>query len=74
MHQELELLVESGLSPVEALRCATLHNARALWQADQLGTIEPGKLADLDLLDADPLVSIANTRPISRVFRGGLLL
>ena len=74
MHQELELLVESGLSPAEALRCATLHNARALGQADRLGTIEPGKLADLVLLDANPLESIANTRTISKVFRGGLVL
>jgi hypothetical protein len=74
MHQELELLTESGLSPAEALRCATLHNARALGQADRLGTIEPGKLADLVLLDANPLESIANTRAISKVFRGGLVL
>jgi hypothetical protein len=74
LHQELELLVESGLSPAEALRCATLHNARALGQADRLGTIEPGKLADLALLDANPLVSIANTRRIAMVFRGGLVL
>jgi imidazolonepropionase-like amidohydrolase len=74
MHQELELLVQSGLSPAEALRCATLHNARALGQADRLGTIEPGKLADLVLLNANPLESIANTRAISMVFRGGLVL
>jgi imidazolonepropionase-like amidohydrolase len=74
MHQELELLVESGLSPAEALRCATLHNASALGQADRLGTVERGKLADLVLLDADPLASIANTRAIAKVFRGGLVL
>jgi len=74
LHQELELLVESGLSPAEALRCATLHNARAIGQADRLGTIEPGKLADLVLLDANPIESIANTRAISHVFRGGLVL
>jgi hypothetical protein len=74
MHQELELLVESGLSPAEALRAATLHNAQALGQADRLGSIEPGKLADLVLLDANPLESIANTRAIFKVFRGGLVL
>jgi hypothetical protein len=72
--QELELLVESGLSPAEALRCATLHNARALGQAGRLGTVEPGKLADLVLLDANPLEAIANTRRIAKVFRGGLVL
>ena len=74
MHQELQLLVESGVSPADALRCATMHNARALGQANRLGTIEPGKLADLVLLDANPLESIANTRAISKVFRGGLVL
>jgi hypothetical protein len=74
MHQELELLVESGLSPAEALRCATLHNASALGQADRLGTVERGKLADLVLLDANPLDSISHTRAISKVFRGGLVL
>jgi imidazolonepropionase-like amidohydrolase len=74
MHQELELLVESGLSPAEALRCATLHNASALGQADRLGTVERGKLADLVLLDSNPLDSIANTHAIKKVFRGGLVL
>ena len=74
MHQELELLVESGLSPAEALRCATLHNASALGQADRLGTVERGKLADLVLLDANPLDSIAHTRAIAKVFRSGLVL
>jgi hypothetical protein len=74
MHQELELLVESGLSPAGAIRCATLHNAQALGQAGRLGTIEPGKLADLVLLDANPLESIGNTRRIAKVFRGGLIL
>jgi imidazolonepropionase-like amidohydrolase len=69
----MELPVESGLSRAEALRCATLHNARAVGQSDRFGTIDPGKLADLVLLDADPIVSIANTRAISKVFRGGLV-
>lgn len=74
LHQELELLVASGLTPGEALRCATLHNAQALGRGDRLGAIEPGKLADLVLLGADPLESIANTRRIERVFRGGLVV
>jgi hypothetical protein len=72
LHQELELLVESGLSPAEAIRCATLNNARALGRDAQVGTIEPGKLADLVLLDANPLEQIKNTRAIAKVFRGGL--
>lgn len=72
LHQELELLVGAGLSPAEAIRCATLNNARALGRDDQLGTVEPGKLADLVLLDANPLERIGNTRTIIKVFRGGL--
>lgn len=74
LHQELEMLVESGLSPAEALRCATQNNAEALGQADRLGSITPGKTADLVLLDADPLQRISNTRAIAKVFRGGLVV
>lgn len=72
LHQELEMLVESGLSPAEAIRAATLHNAMALRQQDHLGSIAPGKLADLVLLDADPLADIRNTRRIELVIRGGI--
>ena len=71
MHQELELLVESGLSPAAALQSATLVNARALKQADHLGSLEAGKLADLVVLDADPVADVRNTRKIYRVVRGG---
>ena len=71
MHQELELLTASGLTPADALIAATLHNARAVGQADQLGTIEPGKLADLVILNADPLIDIRNTRKIHRVIHAG---
>jgi imidazolonepropionase-like amidohydrolase len=73
IHQELELLVESGLSPAAALIAATRHNARALNQAAQLGSIEPGKSADLVLLDADPLADIRNTRKIALVIRSGIV-
>jgi hypothetical protein len=72
LHQELEMLVDSGLSPADAIRCATVNNARSLGQEARLGTIEPGKLADLVLLDANPLEKIANTRSIAMVFRGGI--
>ncbi len=71
LHQELELLVESGLSPADALRAATLHGATVLKQDKHLGSIEPGKLADLVVLDADPLADIRNTRRIDMVIRGG---
>jgi hypothetical protein len=72
LHQELEMLVESGLPPATAIRCATLNNARAIGQQDQLGAIETGKVADLVLLDANPLDRITNTRAISKVFHGGI--
>jgi imidazolonepropionase-like amidohydrolase len=73
LHQELELLVASGLSPAEVLSAATLQNARAMDQQDQLGTVEPGKLADLVILNADPTSDIRNTRQIFAVVRGGLV-
>ena len=67
------MLVESGLSPAAALRAATLNNAQALGQAENLGTIEPGKLADFLVLGADPLADIRNTRKIERIIKGGRL-
>jgi imidazolonepropionase-like amidohydrolase len=73
LHQELELLVQSGLSPAAALAAATINNARALNQQDRLGTISPGKLADLVILDADPTIAIRHTRQIHGVVHGGLL-
>jgi hypothetical protein len=73
LHQELELLVASGLPPAAALIAATRHNARSLNQSTQLGSIEPGKLADLVLLQANPLVDIRNTRAIALVIRGGIV-
>ena len=73
MHQELELLVQSGLTPAAALTAATRNNARALNQTDQLGSIEAGKLADIVILEANPLEDIRNTRKIFRVIRSGLV-
>jgi cytosine/adenosine deaminase-related metal-dependent hydrolase len=67
------LLVKAGLTPLEALRTATLNPARVLGLANSLGTIEPGKLADLVLLDANPLEDIHNTRKIRAVLADGRL-
>jgi len=71
LHQELEMLVESGLPPAAALRAATLTNATVLGEQDRLGSISTGKLADLVLLNANPLEDIRNTRQIELVVRGG---
>jgi len=74
LHQELAMLVEAGLHPWEALRCATLNPARFLHMEDSLGTIAPGKRADLLLLGASPLVNINNSRTIEAVILGGRLV
>src|SRR5262249_653373 len=71
LHQELELLVESGPSPGGGVEAATLNNARILRQEEKLGRIEPGFLADLVLLRADPLADIGHSRQIELVVRGG---
>jgi imidazolonepropionase-like amidohydrolase len=73
LHVELERLVEAGLTPLKALQTATLNPARVLKMTDSLGTIERGKLADLVLLDADPLEGIRNTQKIRAVVANGRL-
>jgi hypothetical protein len=73
LHEELELLVRSGLSAAEALRTATWNPAQFLGLSDSLGTIAKGKVADLVLLDANPLADIRNTRRISAVIANGRL-
>lgn len=70
LHDELGLLVEAGLTPLEALQSATLNPAKCLGVTDRFGTIEKGKVADLVLLEADPLVDIANTKKIAAVVAG----
>jgi hypothetical protein len=74
LHEELALMVEAGLSPMQALQAATRNPARYLGLSDSLGTVEPGKLADLVLLEANPLVAISNTRKIDAVVVRGRLL
>jgi imidazolonepropionase-like amidohydrolase len=75
LHEELRLFVDSvGMSPLEALASATRKPAEWLGLADSVGTIEPGKVADLVLLDADPLADITNTRRIAAVVLRGRLL
>jgi imidazolonepropionase-like amidohydrolase len=71
LHRELELYVMAGFSPLEALQAATIVPATAMKTASDSGTIEPGKLGDLIVLDANPLDDIHNTRRIYRVITGG---
>lgn len=71
LHDELGLLVEAGLSPLKALQSATINPAIFLGKEAELGTIEKGKLADMVLLDADPLENIGNTKRINGVLAGG---
>jgi hypothetical protein len=74
VHLELEEMVGAGLTPLEALHTATGAAARIIGAERDFGTIEPGKLADLVLLDADPSADIRNTRRIRAVMQAGRLL
>jgi imidazolonepropionase-like amidohydrolase len=73
LHEELLLLVRAGLTPLEALRTATINAARFLGMQENLGAIEKGKLADIVLLKADPLQDVANTQKIEGVIANGRL-
>jgi len=73
LHSELELLVEAGLTPLQALQAATRDAAAAMAVTKDVGTVEVGKTADLVLLDADPLKDISNTRRINAVVVRGRL-
>jgi imidazolonepropionase-like amidohydrolase len=72
--RELELLVASGIKPFDVLTIATHNGAVLLGKADQLGSIEPGKLADLLLLTADPTADINNVKKIALVMKGGQII
>jgi len=74
LHDELQLLVEAGLTPFAALQSATKSPAEFLHSTRDSGTVENGKFADLVLLDANPLDDIRNTRKIRAVILGGKLL
>ena len=69
---ELALMVEAGLTPEAALATATINAARMIGRDKELGSIEPGKSADLLIVDADPLADINNVRRIYRVIKGGI--
>jgi imidazolonepropionase-like amidohydrolase len=73
MHRELELLVQAGIKPADALQMATLGNARIVRRERDLGSIAPGKLADFVLVDGDPTRQISDVRRTALVGRGGTL-
>jgi imidazolonepropionase-like amidohydrolase len=73
LHDELELLVQAGLTPLQALQAATVNPARFLGRTDELGTVGIGKLADLLVLEANPLEDITATRRIRAVVADGRL-
>jgi predicted amidohydrolase YtcJ len=71
LHNELALLVEAGFSPLEALQAATLSPAKFLGKTDTYGTIRVGRVADLVLLDMNPLEDINHSFKIYAVVLGG---
>jgi hypothetical protein len=71
LHRELEIYVEAGFTPLEALQAATIQSARALGVETESGSLEPGKRGDVLLLDADPLADIHNTRRVWRTVAAG---
>jgi|HubBroStandDraft_6_1064221.scaffolds.fasta_scaffold01780_15 hypothetical protein len=73
LHDELGLLVQAGLSPMQALQAATLNPAMFFRMEKDFGTIQTGKVADLVLLDANPLEAISNTKKIDAVIYRGTL-
>ena len=72
LHRELELYVKAGIPAPEVLKIATLNGARFTQTLAQTGTIEPGKLADLVLIDGDPAERIEDIRKASLVIKGGV--
>ena len=73
LHEELALLVKGGLTPLETIEAATLKPAQYFSMDKELGLVQEGMLADLLLLDANPLENIRNTKKINAVIRDGKL-
>ena len=70
----MELLVDAGITPLQAVQAATIWSAELMRMEDRFGTIEEGKAADVLILDANPLENIRNTRTISKVISRGRIL
>jgi len=70
--RNLELLVEGGFTPLEAIRIATFNGAKYLGEAGHIGSIATGKQADLVVIDGNPAARIADIRRVSTVFKDGV--
>jgi len=71
LHHELEILVEAGIPPLEVIKIATRNGATALGKEEDVGTIEPGKQADMIILSDNPVNEISNTKKIEAVINNG---
>jgi imidazolonepropionase-like amidohydrolase len=71
VHAEMERMQRAGMTPMEVIVAATRHGARAMGREAEFGTVEPGKLADLVIVAADPTADVANLRRVAWVVRGG---
>ena len=69
--REMELMTRAGLTPLQVLRTATVGGSMAMGMQRDIGTIEPGKLADLVVLDGDPLADLGNLSRIALVIKDG---
>lgn len=73
-HREMELLAQAGIAPLQIIKIATLNGAVFLGKADTMGSVEPTKIADLLLLNADPSVDINNAKSIALVMKAGKII
>ena len=73
LHREIELYVQAGFTPMEAIQAATIVPARVMGLDKEVGTVEPGKRADVIILDANPLESIRNIRKVEFVITNGIM-
>jgi hypothetical protein len=71
LHREIELYVQAGFTPMDAIQAATIMPARVMGQDKETGTVEVGKRADLILVDGNPLEDIRNIRKVEAVMTGG---